>query len=99
MENTYWQVSAFELKPHSTQIAFAVNSETCNIVVSSSGHPTIKRYLGNNFCGGGGWIWLDKEKITCNSGCLGYVLPNVKKSVVAALCNYFRKELRVIDNW
>jgi len=92
-ESVLWEIVCFELRPDSNQIAFAVNTETYNIVVSSSGHPTIVRHLGNDFTGGG-WLWLSTNKITYVAGYLGYLPCKFRSAVLAALCNHFRKEFR-----
>ena len=93
MENANWVVSRFEFNPSNKQVAFAVNSETFTIIVSSSGHPTIVRYLGDGFdCGG--WLWLDKSKLIHSSGFLGPVPDRIYNDVAAALSNYFRIEFR-----
>lgn len=93
MENVNWKVSRFDLHSGNTVVAFAGNSETHALILSSSGHPTIARHFTVDF---GGWLWLSEEKMIEHCGYFGRIPVDLRGQVRAVLCNYFKKEFRFI---
>jgi len=93
MESTNWILSRFSLCAWDNVIAFAGNSETQVIILSSSGHPTIARHFTVSF---GGRVWLAEEKMTDCCGYLGEIPRKIRSQVRAELCNYFKKEFRFV---
>ena len=80
------------------QLAYAVNTEAFNIIISKSGHDKIMRKSGlNKHSFSGGWIFLKQEKITFYSGSLGKVKPKHRKLIVDAVCNALKMHLRIVN--
>ena len=80
------------------QIAFAVNLENFNIILSKSGHSTIMRKFGydkRDF--EGGWIFPGERKITFYSGTLGEVSKKQRQLIADAISNKLEINLRMVD--
>jgi hypothetical protein len=80
------------------QIAFAVNPDNFNIVLSKSGHSTIMRKFGydkHNFKGG--WVFPSERKITFYSGILGKVSKKQQRLIANAISNEFGISLRMVN--
>ena len=72
-------------------LAFAVNPDNFEIVVSNSGHATILRdYSKLDFCQGG-WVNIKQKKLIFNCGSLADVKdkPGVKNALQDFLGLYF----------
>lgn len=80
------------------QLAYAINNDTFDIIISKSGHDKIMRKSGlDKHSFSGGWIFIKQEKITFYSGSLGRVKPKHRKLIVDAICNTLKMHLRVVN--
>ena len=80
------------------QIAFAVNQDNFNIILSKSGHSAIMRKFGydkRDF--EGGWIFPSKRKIIFYSGTLGEVPKKRQRLIANAISNKLGINLRTVD--
>lgn len=78
------------------QIAFAFNENTWNLLLSNSGHGKITRDKDKrDFVGG--WIFLNDEKISFNTGSLANPDSDQQQMIENAISGHFSKPFRIVN--
>ena len=95
MSPDYFQVEAVGKLDKSKKMAFMV-TDSYNIYVGASGHPTMLRGRQKQDMMGGGWLDLRSRRLWFVSGSLGRFPKSSRLAVQGAIENYFRTDLRVI---